>query len=198
MSNLKLKEEKTLLLIKPDGVKRGLAGETLHRMEQRGLKIIAVKMVQPSKKMADEHYPETDEWLKSVGGKTLDNYQEYGLDTIKELGTDDALEIGKMIKKWNTDFLTSGPIIAAVISGVHAVKMVRKIVGGTLPSISDVGTIRGDYSVDSAIAANADKRAIHNVVHASGNEEEAEQEIAHWFKPEEIFPYKRAEEDIMF
>jgi len=198
MSNLKLKEEKTLLLIKPDGVKRGLVGEVIGRMEQRGLKVIALKMIRPNEEKADKHYPGGEDWLKTLGGKTLDNYREYGLDPIKELGTDDPLKIGKMIKVWLTEFLMSGPVVAVVISGIHAIKMVRKIVGGTLPSISDVGTIRGDYSVDSAIAANAGKRAIHNVVHASGNEAEAEYEINHWFSKDEIYPYKRAEEDIMF
>ena len=198
MPGLKLKQEKTFILIKPDGVKRGLVGEILQRIEQRGLKIIALKMIQADKKKASSHYSGGESWLRDVGQKTIDDFIQIGLDPAKELGTDEAVEIGKLIKKRNTEFLISGPMVAAVVSGIHAVKMVRKLVGETLPYYSDVGTIRGDYSVDSAVTANRQNRSIRNLIHASGNEEEVEYETNLWFKPEEIHPYKRAEEDIMF
>jgi nucleoside-diphosphate kinase len=192
------REEKTVVLVKPDGVKRGLVGETIRRIEQRGLKIIALKMVTATAKQAHDHYPNTEVWLTNVGQKTLDNYQTYGRDPIKEVGTDDPLAIGKMISKWNTEFLTSGPIVAMVVQGIHAIDMVRKIVGHTLPSKAGMGTIRGDYSVDSPTLANADKRTIHNIVHASGDVAEASHELEHWFTKDEVHSYKRAEEDIMF
>ena len=192
------KEEKTVVLVKPDGVKRGLIGEVIHRIEQRGLKIIALKMVTPTEKQARDHYPNTEIWMRGMGEKTLENYRAFGKDSIKEIGTDDSLKIGKMCAQWNTEFLMSGPVVAIMVQGIHAIAMVRKIVGSTLPSKAEMGTIRGDYSVDSPTLANADKRAIHNVVHASGDESEAENEIKHWFKTEEIHAYKRAEEDIMF
>ena len=192
------KEEKTVLLVKPDGVKRGLVGEVIKRVESRGLKIISLKMIVASEDMARDHYPNTDGWLRGMGEKTLDNYRQYGKDPIKELGTDDPLEIGKEIAGWNVDFLTSGPIVAMVIQGIHAVDMVRKIVGKTIPAVAEIGTIRGDFSVDSPTLANIGKRAIHNVVHASGDSSEAAHELEHWFKSEEIHEYKRAEEDIMF
>lgn len=192
------KEERTFMLVKPDGVKRGLVGECVRRIEQRGLKMIALKMVWPSEEHARGHYPGTAEWLRGMGGKTLESYRKYGKNPVKELGTSDALKIGKMIYQWNTDFLTSGPVAAMVISGIHAVDMVRKIVGATLPAFAEMGTIRGDYSVDSPVLANRDRRAIHNIVHASGDAAEAAHEIEHWFSPEEIHDYKRAEEDIMF
>ena len=185
-------------MVKPDGVKRGLVGECVKRIEQRGLKVIAMKMITASEKIARGHYPGTDEWLRGMGGKTLESYAKYGKDPMKELGTKDPLKIGKMIYKWNTDFLTSGPMVAMIISGIHAVDMVRKIVGKTLPAFAEMGTIRGDFSVDSPVLANEDKRAIRNVVHASGDADEAAHEIAHWFSPSEIHDYKRAEEDIMF
>ena len=85
-----------------------------------------------------------------------------------------------------------------VVQGLHAVEMVRKITGGTLPSQADMGTLRGDYSVDSPLLANAQKRGVRNIVHASGNTAEAEQEVKLWFTPKEIHSYSRAEEDIMF
>jgi len=194
----KPQEEKTVLLIKPDGVKRGLIGEVIMRIESRGLKIIAMKMIAASRKHAHSHYPQTEEWLKGMGEKTLENYKQYGKDPMKEIGTDNTLEIGKMVSQWNVDFLTSGPMTAMVVQGIHAVDMVRKIVGKTVPAQAEMGTIRGDFSVDSPTLANMAKRALHNVVHASGDQSEAAHELEHWFGPEEIHEYKRAEEDIMF
>lgn len=192
------KEERTVVLIKPDGVKRGLMGEIIKRIEMRGLKIIALKMVRPTEEHASSHYPNTEQWLRGMGEKTLETYIKYEKDPVKELGTADSLEIGKMVQKWNVEFLTSGPVVAMMISGIHAIDMVRKIVGKTIPAMAEMGTIRGDFSVDSPVLANAGKRAIHNVVHASGDPSEASHEIEHWFSPEEVHDYKRAEEDIMF
>lgn len=192
------KEERTVLLIKPDGIKRGLIGEIVKRIESRGLKVIAMKMIIASAEQAKKHYPGTDEWLIGMGNKTLENYKEYKKDPKKELGTDNPLRIGQKIYKWNIDFLTSGPMLAMLISGVHAVGMIRKIVGHTLPSKAEMGTIRGDYSVDSPVLANLGQRALHNLVHASGDAQEAKHEIKHWFKKSEIHDYNRAEENIMF
>lgn len=191
-------EEKTVVLIKPDGVKRGLVGEIISRIEKRGLKIIALKMILASRDHAHSHYPNTEQWLRSMGEKTLENYQKYGRNPEKEIGTADPLEIGKKIAQWNVDFLTSGPMVAMVVQGIHAVDMVRKIVGKTVPATAEMGTIRGDFSVDSPTLANMQKRAIHNIVHASGDQIEAAHELKHWFSEGEIHSYKRAEEDIMF
>ena len=191
-------EEKTLVLIKPDGVKRGLIGEVISRIEKRGLKIVALQMVWPTKEQIDGHYPKDKAWIKRLGEKCLATYLKYGLDPKRELGTDDPEIIGQMVRRWLIDFLTSGPIVKMVISGIHAIEMVRKIVGPTNPALAEMGTIRGDFSVDSAVAANREKRAIHNIIHASETPKEAQHEIGFWFAPEEIFDYKRAEEDIMF
>lgn len=195
---MKLKEEQTLVLIKPDGVKRGLTGEIIRRIEQRGLKIIALRMFQATKEQLTRHYADSEANLKAMGEKTLVTYQKYGLDPVKEIGTGDPVKIGKMVHGWITDFMTSGPIIKVIVQGLHAVEMVRKLVGNTMPSQAEMGTVRGDYSVDSAVLANAQKRGIRNLVHASGNLAEAESEIQLWFKNNEIHEYKRAEEDIMF
>lgn len=191
-------EEKTVLLIKPDGVKRGLIGEVIKRIEMRGLKVIALKMILASREHAHSHYPNTETWLRGIGEKTLENYQKYGKDPIQEVGTDDPIKIGKQVAEWNVDFLTSGPMIAMAVQGIHAIDMVRKVVGKTIPAFAEMGTIRGDFSVDSPTLANIQKRSIHNVVHASGDPEEAVHELSHWFTDEEIHAYKRAEEDIMF
>ncbi len=192
------KEEKTLLIIKPDGVKRGLIGEIVERIEKRGLKIIALQLVQASKEQVDGHYPKDPAWIKRLGEKSLKTYKEHGMDAKNELGTDDPAKIGQMVRGWLIDFLTSGPIVKMVIKGIRAVDMVRKIAGPTMPTGAEMGTIRGDFSVDDAAAANRGKRAVHNIVHASETPQEAEHEIQFWFAPEEIHDYKRAEEDIMF
>lgn len=192
------KEEKTLLLIKPDGVKRGLVGEIVSRIEKRGLKIIALEMIRATKDQIESHYPKDEKWIKRLGEKTAKNYSDYGMDIKKELGTEDFYEIGKTVRGWLIDYLTSGPMVKMVIKGIHAIEMVRKLVGKSMPSEAEMGTIRGDFSVDDATAANRDKRAVHNIVHASETPEEAEHEINLWFSPEDIYDYKRAEEDIMF
>ncbi|MDD5430928.1 MAG: nucleoside-diphosphate kinase [Candidatus Pacebacteria bacterium] len=194
----KLKEEKTLILIKPDGVKRGLVGEVIKRIEQRGLKIVGLQMFQATAKDISKHYSTAEANLKRMGEKAVAGYQKFGMDPKKELGTDDPLKAGKMVHSWLVEYFTSAPIIKMVIQGVQAVEMVRKLVGDTMPAKAEMGTIRGDFSVDSSVLANSQKRAVRNIVHASGEIEEAKEEILLWFKPEEIHEYKRAEEDIMF
>jgi nucleoside-diphosphate kinase len=194
----KLTQEKTLVLIKPDGVKRGLVGEIVRRIEQRGLKVIAMKMIQATEEQIDGHYPKDAEWIHRLGEKSLSTYNKYGIDPVEALGTADADEIGKMVRSWITGFMSSGPVIKMAVEGVHAIDMVRKLCGHTLPNMAEMGTIRGDYSVDSPALANAGKRSVHNLIHASETPEEAKHELAYWFKPDEIHDYKRAEEDIMF
>lgn len=192
------KAERTLVLIKPDAVMRGLIGEVINRFEGRGLKILGMKMVYPTREHAAGHYSGSEEWLRGMGQKTLSSYAEHGFDTVAEMGTADPLEIGKILEQWNVEYLSGGPVVAIVLQGMHAIGTVRKICGNTIPVLAEPGTIRGDYSVDAATAANRDKRTVRNVVHASGNAEEAEAEIKHWFKPDELVSYKRADEDTMF
>jgi len=127
------KEERTLVIIKPDGVKRGLIGESIHRFEQRGLKIIALKMTQAKKEQINDHYPKDKKWIKRLGEKTLKNYEKYGYDPIKEMGSDDPEKIGEQVRNWLLEYMTSAPIVKIVVQGVHAIDMVRKIVGPTLP-----------------------------------------------------------------
>lgn len=195
---IKPKQEKTVFIIKPDGVKRGLAGEILSRIEKRGLKIIALNMILASREEMDNHYPKDEAWIKRLGEKSLANYQKYGIDPKEKLGADDPAKLGEMIRDWVLDYMTSGPIIKGVVEGVHAIDMVRKICGNSLPSLAEMGTIRGDFSVDSPAQANLNFRSVRNIVHASENPEEAKNELKLWFSPDEVHDYKRAEEDIMF
>lgn len=191
------REERTFVMLKPDGVKRGLTGEIIRRIEQRGLKVVALQMFQPTTEQIDDHYPHDPKWIERLGEKTLTTYAKYGYDAQEELGTEDKAAIGQMVRKWLIEYMTSAPLVKMVIQGVHAVDMVRKLAGNTMPSAAEMGTIRGDYSVDSAAAANKEKRAVHNIIHASETPEEAEHEIAHWFAPEDVYAYKRAEDDLM-
>ncbi len=198
MANINPKEEKTVLIIKPDGVTRGLVGEIISRIEKRGLKIISLCMVQASREQVDGHYPKDPAWIKRLGEKSLKTYKEHGMDPKKELGTDDAQEIGKMVRGWLLDFFTSAPVVKMVVQGIKAVDVVRKVSGSTMPSQAEVGTIRGDFSVDDAAEANRSQRAVRNLVHASETPQEAEHEISFWFSEKDLLEYKRADEDAMF
>ena len=185
------KEEKTFLMIKPDGVRKGLIGEIIKRIEQRDLKIVALEMFEPTKEAIDNHYPKTKEWIERLGNKTLTTYQKYNYDAEKELGTKDPMEIGYMVRGWLISFMISAPMVKMIVQGIHAIDMVRKIVGPTMPYQAEMGTIRGDYSVDSPALANKEKRAVMNLVHASETPEEAAHEIEFWFGKLKPFTYKR-------
>lgn len=188
----------TLVLIKPDSVKRGISGEIIHRFERAGLKIIAMKMIKMTKKQAEKFYYADDNWLESVGNKTLNRYKEMGLDPIKEFGTDNPKEIGKIIRGWLIDFITSSPIIAIVLEGINAIEEVRKLIGPTEPLKAPPGTIRGDYSHMSIAYANWNNIVLRNVVHASETEKDALREISIIFKLEEINNYERNIEEVIY
>lgn len=183
--------EKTLVIIKPDAIQRGIIGEIIHRFERVGLKLVGAKMLVPEKGLADKHYPkEREEFIVGMAKKTLENYKEQGMDPNEDFGTDDPKEIGLKIQSWLVDFLISGPVFAFVLEGPHAVEVVRKICGFTLPQKAAPGTIRGDYSFDSSSMANLSKRPIRNLIHASGDVEEAEFEINLWFSDNELYEYE--------
>lgn len=186
-----IKEEKTVVIIKPDGVRKGLIGEVIHRFEQRDLKIVALEMFEPTKELIDGHYPNDREWKERLGYKTLSTYEKYELDSVASLGTKDPLELGEMVRGWLVDYMTSAPLVRMIVQGIHAVDMVRKIAGPTLPYLADMGTIRGDFSSDSPAVANAEKRAVANILHASETAAEAEHEIKYWFGDKPIFSYRR-------
>ncbi|TSC92330.1 MAG: nucleoside-diphosphate kinase [Candidatus Berkelbacteria bacterium Licking1014_7] len=191
------KQERTFMLIKPDGVGRGLIGDIIKRIESRGLKIIALKMEWASREKIDGHYSQDERWITRLGEKTAEIYEKYGYDLEKELGTTDLNKIGQTVRGWLLDFMSRGPVVKMVVEGIHAVDMVRKIAGATLPSLADMGTIRGDYSVDSPALANFEKRAVYNLVHASETPQEAKHEISYWFDLKEIHSYDRRDFDFV-
>jgi nucleoside-diphosphate kinase len=194
-----IREQQTFAMIKPDGVARGLIGEILVRIEKAGLKVVAMKMVYASKEQIIAHYPMSDQsWVDRLGDKGLGTFEDLGLDAIEHLGTNDRSVVGQRVAESLVGYMTSGPVVCMVIEGLQALDMVRKLAGHTLPFKAAVGTIRGDFSVDTPAIANAEGRAIHNLFHASENPSEAANEIKLWFTKEEIHSYKRAGEDIMF
>ena len=190
--------ERTVVIIKPDGVKRGLIGEVISRFEKMGLKIVALKMVKADFEILGKHYQDDKEYLKKLGEKTLKTYKEYGKDPKEDLGTKDTLELGKMIRQWTIYYVGSGPIVVLLIEGQHAVDNVRMVAGDTMPVKAVPGTIRGDLATDSAAYANFEKRGVQNIIHASASVEEAKFEEKLWFRENEIYSYKRADEDAMF
>ncbi len=187
----KVKEERTFVLVKPDAVRKGLIGEIIKRFEQRDLKVVALEMHHATAKEMDGHYPKDKAWVRRLGENTVKSYEKYGLNLKKDFGTEDPQKIGVFVRGWLIDFMVSAPLIKIVVEGLHAIDMARKIVGKSMPYMADMGTIRGDFSVDSPALANAEKRAVSNLIHASETPDEAKHEIKHWFGDKKIFSYKR-------
>ena len=185
--------ERSLVLIKPDGVQRALVGQIIDRFEKCGLKIIGLKMVLATKELAGQHYADDKGWLLSVGEKALAAAKKRG-----EKMDETALEIGQRVRKQLMDYLTISPIIAMCIEGHNAVEKVRKISGFTSPQDADPGTIRGDLAIDSFKLSDSSNRPIQNLVHASGEIDEGEREIKVWFADEELFDWKRCDEDLIY
>jgi nucleoside-diphosphate kinase len=188
------KDERTLVIIKPDGIQRSLIGEIIGRYERIGLKLVAMKMLVPTAKMIEEHYTLDPEWRKVTGEKTIKGYMDKGMKPP----INDPLEVTKVLLEKLKEYMTAGPVIAMIWQGAHAVKIVRKITGSTEPLMSDVGTIRGDFVLDSYQMSDSDGRAIRNLVHASGSVKEAEDEIKHWFANNEIISHKLIQEQILY
>ncbi|HRY60135.1 MAG TPA: nucleoside-diphosphate kinase [Patescibacteria group bacterium] len=164
MKDLSIHRYKTLVLIKPDGVERGLVGEILKRFENRGLKICGMKMLAPSRKLAEAHY------------------------------YDVVVRHGKVIAEGLIKYLSEGVVIAIVLEGVEAIKVVRAMCGTTYPNESAPGTIRGDYCHISKDYANNNTLTVRNIIHASADEKDAKRELKLWFKPNELVKYSRVDE----
>jgi nucleoside-diphosphate kinase len=186
--------ERTLILLKPDAVQRGIVGEILTRFEKKGLKFIAMKMVLPTREMAASHYDWSEAEKRASGERTIAGYKEKGETPPSE----NPIEIAENTMRKLVSLMTAGPIIAIVIEGAHAIAHVRKIRGATNPLGADIGSITADLAMDSYFVADEADRAVRNLVHASGNPEEAQREINLWFKPEELFDYELAIEKILY
>ena len=186
-------KEQTFVIIKPDGVQRSLIGEIIGRIERAGLKISGIKFVVPTPEQCWTHYNKDEAWFLSKGEKIYKQRQDAGLPLEKE-----AIEYGRDIIGQLVKFMTSGPVVTIVVEGNQAVANVVRLVGGTEPLSADIGTIRGDLTLDSYDLAGIDGRAVRNLIHCSDKPEEAQREIAIWFKPEEIVSYRLVAEQILY
>lgn len=184
------------MLLKPDAVQRGITGEILDRFEQTGLKIVGAKLIKADKFLAEKHYKKDESWHRGVGEANIKDCAALGIDIGEFFGTTNPVEIGKTVNQWLFDMFEKGPVFAFVFEGPNAVAKIRSLVGSTYPNVAPPGTIRGDYGLDSAVTSLTKKRAVFNLIHASGTSDESEAEIALWFKPEEIISYRRVHEDL--
>jgi nucleoside-diphosphate kinase len=186
-------EERTLVILKPDTIQRSLMGEVIRRFERTGLKFSAMKMFVATEEQLLKHYNKTDEWFLKKGNRIIEDLKTHGLPVEKE-----AIEYGKDIIRTIVHYMTAAPVVAMILEGNQAVAVVTKLVGTTEPATSDVGTIRGDFTVDSYGHSSYENRAVRNLVHQSESPEEAEREIAIWFTEDEIMSYVTAQERIMY
>lgn len=185
-----------MVIVKPDGVQRSLVGEIIKRYERTGLKLVAMKMTTATEDLAIKHYHEVggDEWLENVGAKARAAYEKKGMESPYKTNKDN----GWAVLKANAKYLSSGPVVCMIWEGNQACALVRKITGATEPLSSDVGTIRGDLTLDSYQLADVDQRSVRNLIHASGNPEESAKEIPIWFKDDELQDYKSIQERILY
>lgn len=188
------KTEKTLIVIKPDGIQRSLVGEIIGRFERVGLKLVGIKLMTLTPEFVEKHYTLDPEWRMKTGMKRVEAAKAKG----EKLASEDPMVITGIVLERLSRYMTSGPVIAMVWQGAHAVEIVRKLVGGTEPRTTDVGTIRGDFVLDSYEMGDIDDRSVRNLVHASGSVSEAEKEIPHWFNKNEIVEYRLVQEQILY
>lgn len=180
-----LKEQRTLVLIKPDGVQRGLVGEIIRRFERAGLKIVGMKLAWPDAKLAAAHYRTDEAFLLAIGEKAIAGQRQLGIPVTKE-----PLELGRWVRSMLERYLRVGPVVAMVLQGTNAIANVRQLVGSTDPLLADVGSIRGDLTIDTIQMANYEQRSVRNLMHASSDPAEAQREIGLWFTRRELSDYR--------
>jgi nucleoside-diphosphate kinase len=188
------KKERTFVILKPDAIQRSYIGEIISRFERTGLKLVAMKLAVPTEAQCLAHYNKDDAWFLKKGTGIIENKTRLGMPIEKE-----AIDYGRDIIKTIVKYMTSGPVVMMVWEGNQSVAVIKKLVGSTEPSTSDVGTIRGDLTIDSYGMSDFDgSRAIRNLIHCTDNPGESEHEISVWFKPEEIINYRLVQEAILY
>lgn len=186
-------QERSLVILKPDAVQRSLVGEIIKRFERAGLKLTAMKMIMATEEQLLTHYNKTDEWYLKKGKGIVADMETHGIAVTKE-----PIEYGKDIIRNMVRYMTAAPCVAMVLEGNQSVTVVTKLVGTTEPSTSDVGTIRGDYTLDSYSHATIENRGVRNLIHCSESPAEAEREMVIWFTETELMNYATAQERIMY
>lgn len=186
-------QERSLIILKPDAVQRSLMGEIIGRFERKGLKFVAFKFVTPNEDQLFAHYNKDDAWFEKKGANMIQNLTDQGKEAEKS-----ALEYGKDIIRAVITEMQQSPVLAIVVEGSGAIDQVTKLVGTTEPATADIGTIRGDFTIDTYSHATFENRSIRNLIHCSDVPAEAEREIALWFEESEIMNYMTAQERIMY
>ncbi|MCU0678383.1 MAG: nucleoside-diphosphate kinase [Candidatus Pacebacteria bacterium] len=186
-------QERTFVILKPDTVQRSLIGEVIKRFERTGLKCTAMKMFMADEARLLQHYNKDDAWFLKKGTRIVEDLTAQGRPVEKE-----AIEYGKDIIRTIVHYMEAAPVVAMVWEGNASVAVITKLVGTTEPTTSDVGTIRGDFTVDSYSHSSYENRSVRNLIHCSESPEEAEREIALWFTEDEIMKYTTAQERIMY
>ncbi len=186
--------EKTLIIIKPDAVKRGLVGVIFETFENIGLKLMAAKMVKPDTEVIKNHYPGTPVWIREMGEKTLSSFKQSAMDVTKVMGTDDPSKLGQFVYERLIKYWSEGPIIVMVWQGPHAIEIARKIRGHTIPYLAQTGSLHASYSFDSSVLSSSLNRVVKTFIHASGSVDEAKREIAYWFP--EVTEFKDYEREV--
>jgi len=189
---LEIKRQQTLVLIKPDGVQRGLIGDVIGRFEKAGLKLVGMKMISPSKEILEKHYTNDVAYLTALGEKAKAGMEKNGLSDSRT-----PIQIGQWIRNQLGRYLAISPVVAMVWQGTHAISNVRQLVGSTNPISADVGSIRGDLTIDTIEMANLEGRSVRNLIHASSEPEEAKREIALWFTKSEIYDYENVMDKVL-
>ena len=182
--------EQTLVLIKPDGVQRGIIGEIITRFERVGMKIVGMKMIQASRETLEKHYFKDKKWLTEKG--------ELYKEKLNLPQDTDAIKVGKEIVESLIKDMQISPIIAIVLEGHNSVHTVKRLTGPTNIDEALPGTIRGDFSHDTFELANKSSRPNLTIIHATDNPKESKKEIDFWFSPDEIHPYVKSEESIHY
>lgn len=183
--------ENTLIIIKPDAVKRGLIGTIISTFEKVGLKLMAAKMLQPSEDVIKYHYPGTPDWIKEMGEKTLASFKQSGKNVREIMKTDDPIQLGSFVYQRLIKYWMEGPIVVMIWRGPNAVSIARKLRGHTIPLLAQTGTLHSNLSFDSSTLSSSLDRVVKTFVHASGSVEEAEREIKYWFGNQEFKNYER-------
>ena len=186
--------ERTVVFVKPEAIQRHIIGEMISRFERRGLKMVACKLIAPTEEQIGKHYPDDEAWYKSSGQKTWNGMKERMGTEPKET----PVELARETRRRLIEYFVDRPLILMIWEGPHAVALGRKTAGATNPLQADIGSIRGDYSMESYELADALVRPVHTLVHASGSPEEAEEEIKVWFNPDEILDYDLTTETVFY
>lgn len=175
--------EQSFVMLKPDAISRGLVGKIFQRFEEQGLKLVAARMLEATREQARTHYPSDDEkWLYNLGRKSAENFDNNKKLVKEAYGTNDFKKIGRIIHKSMVDFITSGPVIITVWEGNHAIERIRKLIGSTVPTFAEVGSIRGSYAFDTPVLATKTGRiTFKTLVHASDSPKEVKREVKIWF-----------------